>query len=237
MEDHTRGTKKFIGFINKAKGVRRWVNDYDFPTLYAYDTPEEKQIATEVAERLVCWSEIEDVEGVIFTRTNEVIPMFQKRNSAHIIKKYEDKFEVQKQKQHADNIEKRKKKKNENKDDAESTSSDLDGNSDVSNENNSSKTVASPEVKLNESGTKVSAVARGRKKVFVLPETNKEVLGLSESKDEPITKNPGSKLQPTVPQKTEIKKSPLEKISKPKEKVESAPVKKSRLSSMINKEK
>ncbi len=107
----------------------------------------------------------------------------------------------------------------------------------LSNENNSSKTVASPEVKLNESGTKVSAVARGRKKVFVLPETNKEVLGLSESKDEPITKNPGSKLQPTTPQKTEIKKSPLEKLSKPKEKVDSAPIKKSRLSSMINKEK
>lgn len=86
--------RNYIAFINKDKGNRWWVNggfpwDETGPTLFPYDTEEEKQIAKDVGEHLVCWSETGDIEAMILRPVGDIIPLHVKKNSSNIIEKWD----------------------------------------------------------------------------------------------------------------------------------------------------
>ena len=235
--DHINKAKKFIAFINKDGRDRHWINGNfpwaeDGPTLFPYDTREQKKIADEVSEKLVCWSETGDIEGVILQPVGEVFLIHNKKASGHIVDKYDKIFEQQKQKQLEDNKH-RKKKSDENHSEMDGESCDggpvLGGteesvhadtdNTEANRANRTSSNISKKNEINNENKTGGSEVPSipGNKKLPKGADTNNVV----------------------KTEKVEPKRSPLELkpkvVEKPKKEslAPSKPVKKSKLNKLI----
>ena len=108
--------RQFLAFINKDGKDKYWV-DGGFPwsdvspTLHPYDTKEEKLLAREIGESLSCWSETGDIEAVVLTVSNEVIPIMKKKDNALIVEKLERLNEEKKKKQVEEQLAKKQKAK------------------------------------------------------------------------------------------------------------------------------
>lgn len=82
--DHTKKTI-FAGFVNNSKGSKYWVDGHfeyseDVPTLFRFNTKEEKTIVQEVAQSYLDNWGMDSIELVIFEVKTRHQVMLQKRS-------------------------------------------------------------------------------------------------------------------------------------------------------------
>lgn len=112
--DYTK-RKKFIAFINVDKNKNKYWIDHGFPwseecpSLFPFETEEERKLAIEIGESISTWPEINDIEGKVITISQEIIPIMKKKDNAAIVEKYEKLNEEKKRKQFEKNFNKSKK--------------------------------------------------------------------------------------------------------------------------------
>lgn len=92
--DRTK-TKTFIAFINNSGRDRFWIDgnctyESDRPSILPYETPEDKDAATQYAKTMGIWDEVTDVYGVILKVTGSPYEIISRQEGDRLAKEYKD---------------------------------------------------------------------------------------------------------------------------------------------------